>query len=51
MISCIGLVIGFLNAVLPMQIINEKLFSIDHKKATALDKPYNEAERDFDTVY
>ena len=51
MISCIGLVIGFLNAVLPMQNINEKLFSIDHKKAAALEITYDDAENYFYPVY
>eukprot|EP00828_Plagiopyla_frontata_P005273 TRINITY_DN1209_c0_g1_i10.p2 TRINITY_DN1209_c0_g1~~TRINITY_DN1209_c0_g1_i10.p2 ORF type:complete len:192 (+),score=26.21 TRINITY_DN1209_c0_g1_i10:187-762(+) len=51
MISCIGLAIGFLNAVLPMQTINEKLFNIDHHKAAALEITYDDAEKDFDTNY
>eukprot|EP00828_Plagiopyla_frontata_P005277 TRINITY_DN1209_c0_g1_i6.p7 TRINITY_DN1209_c0_g1~~TRINITY_DN1209_c0_g1_i6.p7 ORF type:complete len:102 (+),score=20.82 TRINITY_DN1209_c0_g1_i6:1648-1953(+) len=50
-ISFIGLVIGFINAVLPMQTINEKLFNIDHHKAAALEITYDDAEKDFDTNY
>ena len=50
LMSIIGVAIGFINAVLPMQDINEKLFNIDKYLAKPLDKPYDEAEKEFDTV-
>ncbi len=49
-IPCIlSLVLAILNAILPMQTINEKVFKVkpsDYEKKT-----YEKAEVDFDTVY
>ena len=41
LISIVGVAIGFLNAILPMQTINSKLFSIKEHKAKALNITYD----------
>jgi len=48
LLTALGLIIGLINAFLPMKEINEKLFEV--KGADDLKMNYDEAENKFDTV-
>ncbi len=47
--TIIGFGIGLLHAILPMQLLNEKLFKIDDPDPN--DATYDEAKQEFDTDY